>query len=79
MGYGPLNVSVRNEGVVMKRLLVSPSHKFRKKLNYPRLEGKGFFRQKSTQLDLKFPPPAEIAETEEGRRRTMSICVGNLA
>jgi hypothetical protein len=28
----PLYVSVRNEGSVMKLLLVSPSHKFRKKL-----------------------------------------------
>ena len=32
MGCYPLNISVRNEGVVMKLLLVSPSHKFRKKL-----------------------------------------------
>jgi len=28
----PLNLSLRNEGSVMKLLLVSPSHKFRKKL-----------------------------------------------
>jgi radical SAM superfamily enzyme YgiQ (UPF0313 family) len=28
----PLNILVRNEGVVMKLLLISPSHKFRRKL-----------------------------------------------
>src|SRR4030042_5009536 len=32
MGCHPLNIFVRNEGVVRKLLLVSPSHQFRKKL-----------------------------------------------
>jgi radical SAM superfamily enzyme YgiQ (UPF0313 family) len=32
MGYHPLNTSIRNGGKVMKLLLISPSHKFRKKL-----------------------------------------------